>query len=279
MHPSAQEDLIRFFHSLSDDNQVLYTTHSPFLIDSSNLGSVLAVYVDESGFSCVSSDLRRGSKVLDKSVYPAHAAIGLTVSETFLHGCLPVLVEGVSDQVYLHVIKNILIKMGVIQPERELVFIPTGGVKGMKPIINIIMGRDNILPIVVLDGDSAGKTMIKSLHNGLYKDEQNKVIDISSLVKLENAEIEDLIPVDIINKSVDKLFRGRDDFEDGYRNNEPIVPQIEEFIKAEALEAEIGWKVQLAKKIARKLPEDTIQKKTTDLWLKLFQQILTLSTS
>src|SRR5437660_9677328 len=34
LHPLAQKDLIAFFQSLSDDGQILYTTHSPFLVDS-----------------------------------------------------------------------------------------------------------------------------------------------------------------------------------------------------------------------------------------------------
>lgn len=37
LHPLAQKDLIAFFNNLSKTNQLIYTTHSPFLVDTSNI--------------------------------------------------------------------------------------------------------------------------------------------------------------------------------------------------------------------------------------------------
>ncbi|MBK6991057.1 MAG: ATP-binding protein [Chitinophagaceae bacterium] len=112
LHPVAQFDLIKFFNSLAEQNQIAYTTHSPFLVNPDNLANVKAVFVDEEGTSTVSSDLRKNSKVAHSSIYPVHAAIGLTISETLLLGCQPVLVEGQSDQIYLQAIKNHLSGLG-----------------------------------------------------------------------------------------------------------------------------------------------------------------------
>src|SRR5690606_37644820 len=84
LHPVAQFDLINFFNSLADQNQIVYTTHSPFLVNPDNLANVKAVYVDKDGSSSISSDLRKNSKIGEKSIYPVHAAIGLTISETLL---------------------------------------------------------------------------------------------------------------------------------------------------------------------------------------------------
>jgi predicted ATP-dependent endonuclease of OLD family len=275
LHPSAQEDLIEFFKALSQDNQVVYTTHSPFLIDSSNLGNVKAVYVDENGHSAVSTDLRRGSKVAEKSVYPAHAAIGLTISETFLNGCQPVLVEGVSDQIYLHSIKTYLVKNGVIKPERELVFIPTGGVKGMKPIINIISSKDATLPVVVLDSDNAGKKMAATLLGDLYSDDKKKMLEVDGFVQLQNAEIEDLIPKEILLESFDRRFR-IDEFAlaDDINENEAFLPQAESYATKHDLVLNIGWKVDLAKDIVKRLPKKTISGETQKNWKSLFEKIL-----
>jgi predicted ATP-dependent endonuclease of OLD family len=68
LHPMAQIDLIRFFSSLSRENQIVYTTHSPFLVNPDNLGNVYAMYVGDGGESIVSPDLRANNKVDRKSV-------------------------------------------------------------------------------------------------------------------------------------------------------------------------------------------------------------------
>lgn len=103
LHPLAQKDLVRFFESLSENNQIINTTHSPFIIDSSNIDSCRVVYADALGHTIVSSDLRQGAdKLNEKSIYAVHAAMGLGVSDVLLQGCQVVIVEGPSDQYYFN---------------------------------------------------------------------------------------------------------------------------------------------------------------------------------
>ena len=102
LHPLAQKDLTDFFDGLAEDN-LMYTTHSPFLVDSDHLERVKAVYVDKSGKTAISSNLRavEGDQAQGRSIYPVYAALGLSVSDTLLQGANTVLVEGPSDQTYL----------------------------------------------------------------------------------------------------------------------------------------------------------------------------------
>ena len=105
LHPVSQQDLSNFFRSLAEKNQLLYTTHSPFMVDSDRLDRVKAVFTTEHGLTAVSADLRAQTKQENtdrhNSIYPVHAALGLSVSDTLLQGCQIVIVEGVSDQQYL----------------------------------------------------------------------------------------------------------------------------------------------------------------------------------
>jgi predicted ATPase len=138
LHPLAQEDLFKFFNNLSKTNQIFYTAHSPFMVDPDHLDRVRAVYFDEEGadkgLTKVSADLRAKEKQQSeaRSVYPVHAAIGLSVSPVLLAGCQPVIVDGTSDQYYFSAIKNYLISRGHITPGRELLFLPSGSFKGIK---------------------------------------------------------------------------------------------------------------------------------------------------
>src|SRR5262249_48995364 len=119
LHPIAQKDLSAFFESLSETNQLIYTTHSPFLVDSDRLDRVKAVYIDESGTTKVSANLRAADSdpAQSQSIYPVHAALGLSVSDTLLQGCQCVIVEGTSDQIYLSAIKIYLIGEGALNPK------------------------------------------------------------------------------------------------------------------------------------------------------------------
>jgi hypothetical protein len=46
LHPLAQGDLSKFFEGLAETNQLLYTTHSPFMVDADNLDRARSVYTD-----------------------------------------------------------------------------------------------------------------------------------------------------------------------------------------------------------------------------------------
>lgn len=277
MHPIAQSDLIAYFKSLSIDNQLLYTTHSPFLVDANSLSQVKAVYVDDKGHTAVSDDLRKGVKNTENSVYPINAAIGLTVSDTLLIGCQPIIVEGTSDQIYLQIIKNYLISKKKISPLKELVFIPTGGVRGMSATINVVVGRDAKLPFVILDADKHGKNKLNSLKQELYSEAKEKLILLSDIIGKDYVEVEDLIPYEIIASEFTKISERTDeDFEDVYNDEKPIIQQIENYVKDKKITLESGYKVTLAKNIQRK--SKNIAKKvdegTVKIWKALFDRII-----
>lgn len=277
LHPVAQFDLIKFFNSLAEQNQIAYTTHSPFLVNPDNLANVKAVFVDEEGTSTVSSDLRKNSKVAHSSIYPVHAAIGLTISETLLLGCQPVLVEGQSDQIYLQAIKNHLSGLGKYKSSKELVFIPTGGIRGMSTVMSIVTGRENDLPFAIVDSDEAGRVKLASLKKDIYKLQPEKIIEVESIMPQKgNFEIEDVVPYEELSKLFSKRYRGKnDDFEFVVIKDEPIVKQMEDFAIANDHKLEIGWKVQLAidfnnqfLHISKKISEDTVK-----IWALLFDKL------
>ncbi len=277
LHPIAQYDLAKFFKKLSEDNQLIYTSHSPFLVDMDNLANVKAVYVDsETGRTKVSSNLRSNDTDAEKSIYPIHAALGLTVSDTLLLGCLPVLVEGVSDQIYLSLIKRYLIGKGKLQYSKEIVFIPTGGVKGMGPVSKLVSSRDDKLPFVLLDSDKTGKAYFKQLSDGRYRDEKNKLIEVAQFLKEGEYEIEDLIPAKSIIQLIDRMYRAEQYFDDFYEKEIPIVNQIEAWATKNNLILKDGWKVELARGLQNRFDKEfeTVDESIESSWSELFNKFL-----
>ena len=276
LHPLAQQDLTHFFDGLARTNQMLYTTHSPFLIDADQLDRARKVYVADDGTSKLSPDLQfEGTEKTRRAAgYTVWSALGIAVAESFLYGCKPVIVEGPSDQHYLTAIKLHLIKLGKIQPSRELVFPPAGGAKGVKAVVAIIMAKDESLPQALFDGDPVGLETLKNLKTSLYAEAPEKLLSITDFVNLPNAEIEDLFPAELIVKGVDGVFRTADNpFADAYKPGEIIVPQIEAWAKSSGIRLELGWKVDVAKRVKQRILSGiTIEEKTVELWQKLFDR-------
>lgn len=280
LHPLAQFDLTEFFNSLSNENQIIYTTHSPFLVNPNNLTGVYATYIGENGESVISPDLRANKKIAEKSIYPVHAAIGITISDTLLIGCQPVLVEGHSDQIYLQLIKTYVFSEGKFKNDQELVFVPTGGVRGMSPVIKILLGRDNDLPYVIMDSDNPGKQKTEQLRNNLYKDEKEKVIGIDRFLGEGEYEIEDLMPKDALARIFAKEYRrvkSDDEFDYMYDPKLSIVDQMEVFARENGYQLELGWKVDLAKDFRRNF--DRIITRTDEELKKIWVEIIDKLTS
>jgi predicted ATP-dependent endonuclease of OLD family len=279
LHPLAQRDLSEFFDSLSQNNQILYTTHSPFLVDPNHLDRVKAVYVHDDGTTGVSSDLRAGEKepAQTKSIYPVHAALGLSVSDILLTGAQSVIVEGISDQFYLSAAKILLISAGRLMPSRELVFVPAGGVRGVKAVAGVLAGKDEQLPVVLLDGDTAGQKMATDLRNSLYAASKHRVLELNAIADVTTAEIEDVMPRDVMVQVLDRYLRGPDDdFSESHDASKALIPQVEDYAKRHNIVLTGGWKVEVARLVKSRLLKGGAQKledAVLDRWTKLFNAL------
>lgn len=285
LHPIAQRDLSEFFDNLATTNQLLYTTHSPFLVDPDRLDRVKAVYTHQNGTTKVSSDLRvgEGSAAQTHSIYPVHAALGLSVSDTLLQGCLSVIVEGPSDQHYLSGIKNYLIGEKIINPKREIVFLPAGGVRGVRAIASIVTGKDEALPHVILDSDKQGQQLATNLKSELYNSDPERILMLEDIRRLPGAEVEDLFPTEFLADVISRYLRRiapvgtEDDFADGVKENQSIVPQVEAYAALNNVELQKpGWKVEVAKLVkARLLKRNTMPAEFLEIWKEVFTKLQT----
>jgi hypothetical protein len=276
LHPLAQRDLSAFFENLAATNQIVYTTHSPFLVDADLLDRVRKVFVAADGSTKASADLRQGSDNPRKSgaTYAIYSALNMNVSESILYGCHPIIVEGPSDQHYLALIKTLLIGGQKISPKRELVFPPSHGARNAKVVASILTGRDEVLPVMLLDGDEAGRKMATDMQNGLYQTSKDRILSTNSYVGIIDSEIEDLLPPEFLGDVVDRWERRSDTaFKDVLKAGQPIVPQIEAWATAEGITLEEGWKVDLAreaKKRALNLGLGKFDKDVVAMWARLF---------
>ena len=276
LHPLAQRDLSDFFEGLAQDNQLLYACHSPFLVDADRLDRARKVYLDDSGTSKVTSDLREGDAAQRGATYAVFAAVGLSVAESLLLGCDAVVVEGPSDQHYMTAIKTLLIGAGQLRPGRELVFPVAGGARGVRAVASILGGRDGVLPVALFDSDKEGQQTIRSLRENLYLGAPGLVLEVQPFAGgIASAEIEDLFPASVLIQQLDRWQRTANvPFVDHYVLASPIVPQIEKWAATQGVVlAKPGWKPELAKRVKQQLlsngPE-SVEPAVLERWLQLF---------
>ena len=170
--------------------------------------------------------------------------------------------QPILDQLYLSALKNLLISKGKVSPLKEIVFIPTGGVKGIKATSAILSGVNEVKPPVLIDGDKPGVKMANELKADFYAADTDKLIMVTDFSSVPEAEVEDLLPKAKLAKVIARFLPRPEDtdeeFDDVVVDNKPICNQIEEFAKAQGIDlGGKGWKVRLAAMVKREILKGT----------------------
>lgn len=168
---SGQQDLLRVleYHAQPDDSdresQVIYVTHSPFLINR-NAGHRVRV-VDKGS----RDEGTRLVKDATRNHYePLRTSLGAFVAETAFIGGDNLFVEGIADQVLLAGMNARL--LGADTPPsqcfdlNQVTIVPCGS--NIPYMLYLARGRDQVKPAcaVLLDGDDAGETARKQIRRG-----------------------------------------------------------------------------------------------------------------
>ena len=228
LHATAQHDLLRFINErLAPRHQVIFTTHSPFMIDPHNFGCVRTVIDAPETGTTVSSDILKTDA---ESAFPLHAALGVELTQTLFVGPNVLLVEGPSDVIYLQYLSEQLIKAGKTGLDDRWVLVPGGGISKLAAFLTLFGA--NQMKVCVLADSSAqnNKTIGRLKASGKLYDAG--IVQIGNASGTEEADIEDLLPAQLYVDLVNEAYRGElagtsltlDELPDGPR----IVKRVEE---------------------------------------------------
>ncbi|MBV8490457.1 MAG: AAA family ATPase [Candidatus Eremiobacteraeota bacterium] len=282
LHPLAQEDLFRFFASLAEDNQLIYTAHSPFLIDPDQLSSVRVVFVNARGETEISADLRKREpdRRRARAMFAVDAALGLSVSHPLMRHARATIVERTSDQTYLTIAKTVLVAAGRIHPQREVVFFVSSGPEAIAATASIVGSKE--LPTVVVDSCATGRQAARTLRDGLYAGAQERILEVCEFAGASDAEIEDLMPKEWMLPAIEFLYRTNDEtlFSEDYDASKPIVAQIEAYCERQGIVLPPSWRADLALDVERRAMRkpESVPPNTMDCWQHLFERIATSKT-
>jgi predicted ATP-dependent endonuclease of OLD family len=203
LHASAQADLLRYIEDLAKEYQVIYTTHSPFMIDSNHLERVRTVYDSDAG-SIISSAIQEKDP---DTLFPLQAALGYDIAQNLFISKNNLLVEGPADLLYLTILSSILESEKREGLKDSITIVPIGGMDKVASFISLLRGSKlNIVCLLDSFSDQKGKQRIDDLIKiKIIKDRNVRYFD--EFVKTTNgkADIEDLFEkseyLDLFNKT------------------------------------------------------------------------------
>ncbi len=201
LHARAQEDLLRLIDErLAPKHQVIYTTHSPFMVSAGHLDRVRTVIDQDKVGTKVSADIFKAD---EDTAFPLLAAMGIELTQTLFVGENNLLLEGPSDLIYCDVLTEALALQGRAGLDSHWVKIPIGGA-GKLSTFATLLGANKLNVAVVVDSSTKDAGAIKRLRDN---DQLNRraLVEISEFTGTADADIEDLFEpgfyLDLVNQA------------------------------------------------------------------------------
>ena len=188
LHARAQEDVLKVFEDIKNDIQIIYSTHSPHLINLNKLYRLLAIQ------RAVEDDMRSETVIFSPkslndastdTLSPIYTLMGTKMSDhQFVKKKNNIIVEDTPTYYILSTIFNLA------GYPKELYFLPSTDVNNVPMLVNLLMGW-RLDFIVILDDDTEGNRVYQELRNNIYLN--NDEIASKKLVLLDGfASVEDL---------------------------------------------------------------------------------------
>ena len=160
LHASAQHDLRRFVDErLIPAHQVIYSTHSPFMVDPKRLERVRAVEDRDGEGSQVSEAIFDQSS---ETRVPVEAALGQDLVRSLAAAGGDLFVKAPSDLVYLSAMSAHLESLGRTCLDPRWSIVPVGGLVGLSAFAALMDGGAKRM-VVLFDAPAAGGAAAESL--------------------------------------------------------------------------------------------------------------------
>lgn len=200
LHAKAQEDLLRYFEEeLRPHHQVIYSTHSPFMVDPGRFDRVrivqdLSIESDTEDLPEEQQGTRVITEVLDAtpdSLFPLQGALGYEIYQTLFIGPNSLVVEGVSDLLYIQSISALLQASGETGLSSDWTITPVGGSDKVATFVAMIGAQKHLNVAVLIDYQKKDKQSIENLYKKKLL-EKKKVLTYADFLSENEADIEDM---------------------------------------------------------------------------------------
>lgn len=202
LHARAQEDLLRLIDErLAPKHQVIYTTHSPFMVSADHFNRVRTVIDQDGSGTEVSAEIFKAD---EDTAFPLYGAMGIGMTQSLFIGEHTLLLEGPSDLIYLDVLSDALTEQARTGLDPRWVKTPIGG-SGKLSTFATLLGANKLNVAVLIDSSTKDTGAIRRLRDNDQLS-AGGLLEISDFIGTKNADIEDLFGKDFYLELVNRAY-------------------------------------------------------------------------
>lgn len=189
LHARAQADFLRFIEErVADRHQVVFTTHSPFMVDPAHLERVRVVEYSDPDVGATVGEAGGVSNDPD-TLFPLQAALGYDIAQNLFVGPDNLVVEGLSDFTYLTVLSDHLVGLGRIGLDERWRVLPAGGATNIPTFVSLVGPSLDVT--VLVDGREASSQKVRNLiESGLL--DNKRLVTPDLVTGRKSTDIEDV---------------------------------------------------------------------------------------
>jgi predicted ATP-dependent endonuclease of OLD family len=213
LHGRAQADLLRYIDDeVKNTHQVIYTTHSPFMVDPAKFERVRIVQDKSMDIDEPLAADQDGTKIItevleatEDSLFPLQGALGYDISQTLFVGPNSLVVEGVSDLLYLQTMSAVLSSLGRISLSAKWTITPVGGAEKVPTFVALLGAQRRMNVATLLDIQKKDQQTIENLYKRKLLKKQN-VHTYADFTSSSEADIEDMFTVNFYLKLINMEY-------------------------------------------------------------------------
>ncbi len=255
LHARAQADFLKFIEErLSKKCQIVYTTHSPFMVQANHLERVRLV--EDKGRD-IGTRITADILATDKdTLFPLQGALGYDLAQNLFVAPYSLVVEGTSDFVYLSLMSEILKDRGREALDERWSIVPVGGADLVPTFVALLGGKLEMT--VIVDSRRDGHQKLFRLADQKLL-ERSRIVVIGEVLGQKLGDIEDLFELaeylTLYNKAFGASIQAGD-----LRSDDPIVSRIARHINVDRFDHGKPADVLMRDKAAfvRNLSDDTL---------------------
>ncbi|MGA6099102.1 ATP-dependent nuclease [Stutzerimonas marianensis] len=191
LHALKQREFRKTISLLADENQTIYSTHSPFLVGPDELDLVRVVEL---------TDRTDGTKVHTTvsssdpaALLPLQEALGYDLAQSLFANQRNLILEGLTDYWYVEAIASLLKEAGNASLQDKIALVPANTASKVVYFATILTSH-NLKVAALLDSDNAGDQAARQ-EVLIHRLSNKRILRTSdyAVPKIEHAEIEDLL--------------------------------------------------------------------------------------
>jgi predicted ATP-dependent endonuclease of OLD family len=211
LHGKAQEDLLRYFSDkLLPHHQLIYSTHSPFMVPADEM--LCARIVEdktrqEKSGRWTTDGTKVSSEVLatdPDTLFPLQGALGYEITQTLFVGKNTLLVEGPGDLLYLSALSRALKAKGRPSLDKRWTICPAGGIDKIQSFVSLFAGA-KLRIAAITDFAKSDARKLDQLRRTKIIDTQN-LLTYADVLGKEEADVEDIFDIDTYVELLNESF-------------------------------------------------------------------------